>query len=747
MNKMKVCSTCQKCYDDSTTTCDFENHKILTETGRQGDCFLVEGYKIDKQIQPGSPIELYKATHLATEKYVLIRIIKANDLTAELQNEVRLAAGVNHPNLARVFEFGCLEDGDFYVVLEDLEGGNLKESLEKSTTFSERQAIKITRQIAEGLEQLHNAGVLHRNISPANICFTNSENHNFEVKLQNYDFGGVVQNAVVKGANGIDAKTEIFRYFSSEQFADKKVDFKSDLYSLAVVFYEMLLGRTPYDSYSSQAIADYVFDESDLKELHHDLRALLAYTLRESLQQRLKLRPRSTNNLVRQLRHLELIATPTGIINQETLPSPAKANQPTYFLGDTIDEENIIDGENLITESVDYLESVKLETKHSGIQAKSSKLFELAKKYVYSNGSESKADDLQASEIITESEIETKTDDEPIKQKPEIPKVVELPANSHFEEEDFELFDSEEKKSEKLFADKESNESDENVEFEAADKIELNETENISDEVFADVEDFDEISVQETYFDEYVDSDDSEFLEEETVDELDKQQITMNSFGAYAQTNPNLLTKTYVYKNYIYTASIIAVVLFGGLFAANMFERQDDAVLSQAETTEVSTEAKIDDSVQIPSQEAEDKIQITPDDSEENSDSLDSSEENSDSSQENIVGETDETTSSGTSSEETLKNNKSVISKTDKSSPKNVKENKELTVKNPKATKENKEPAVKKETVAQKHTTERKSKQTDALKENKDTKKQKTNSKKSDEITRPRVVSDVRIHY
>lgn len=320
---MKVCSECQRCYDDSSVNCSFEDHGTLADE-RSGDCTLVEGYKIDSQIESDSPVEIFRATHLASEKSVLIRIINADNSSAELRNELQSYVNISNLNLAVIFEFGKLETEEIYIVSEDVEGQTLREFLGETNKFSELHAIKIARQIAETLEQIHNAGLLHRNLNPANIYITNSANDEFKVKLNHPDFGGIIEKKVVKDANGINAKAEIFEYFSPEQFSAKEIDFKSDLYSLAIVFYEMLLGHTPYDLLSPQASKDFIFNEDDVDCLDHDLRSLIAYTLRESLQQRLNLRPRSTNNLVRQLRHLELVATPSEFVEEELANSTEK---------------------------------------------------------------------------------------------------------------------------------------------------------------------------------------------------------------------------------------------------------------------------------------------------------------------------------------------------------------------------------------------------------------------------------------
>ncbi len=334
---MKVCSECQRCYDDSIANCSFEDHGTLTDA-RDGDCTLVEGYEINSQIESDSPVELFRATHLDSKKSVLIRIIKADNSSAELRNEMQSYANISHPNLAPIFECGELENKEVYVVSEDLEGQTLRESLNKFSKFTEFQAIKIAKQIAVGLEKLHDSGLLHRNLNPTNIYLKETKKDNFEVKLNYPDFGGIIEKRIVQDANGINAKSEIFEYYSPEQFSDKEIDFKSDLYSLAIVFYEMLLGRTPYELLSPQAIKEYIFNENDVDKLHHDLRALIAYSLRESLHQRLDIRPHSTNKMVRQLRHLELVATPSDFVVKEE----ESLNEPKW-MGKTADREKVIE--------------------------------------------------------------------------------------------------------------------------------------------------------------------------------------------------------------------------------------------------------------------------------------------------------------------------------------------------------------------------------------------------------------------
>ncbi len=299
---MNICSICLKCFDDSNAICDVEGHGSLTRA-RNGSCLIVEGYRIDSLFESASPVELFKATHLASKKSVLISFVARDAPLSKLESELRAVIGMSHPNLARVSEFGKIDKNELFVVQEVPSGRSLLDELSERAHFDEKQAIEIARQVAEALDDLHSRGLIHGAVSPSNIFITTSETGDRSVKLCNYDFGGMARKGDSAKA-GIDS----IRYYSPEHFEDGDIDFRSDIYSLAAVFYHLLLGRPTVDAPSAESISAFVFDQSDVWDLHIDLRALIAHTLRQSFQRRLELRPRKTGNLVGQLRQLEFIA-------------------------------------------------------------------------------------------------------------------------------------------------------------------------------------------------------------------------------------------------------------------------------------------------------------------------------------------------------------------------------------------------------------------------------------------------------
>lgn len=554
---MKVCSVCRKCYNDLATVCTEDNGSLIQV--RDGDCLSVEGYRIDFRVESDSSDELYRATHLDSEKSVLIRFIKTGDADGALQKELEAVAAINHPNLARVYEFGENSDNEFYAVLEDVGEQSLRDYLEINSPLKERHAIKIARQIAEGLEELHSKNIIHRGVSPANIYFTNSKTNNFEVKLQNYDFGAAVQNKVVKSANGIDAKTEIFRYYSPEQLSGEKIDLKSDIYSLAVVFYEMLLGRSPYNAINPQAIVSYIFEEDDVMKLHFDLRALIGYTLRQSLQHRLHLRPPTTNNLARQYRHLELVATPPEAGLQKTKnkkPKPIKnisgyrANNPEPAEKQIVEEVKIfepkIEEEEIFKPEIvepDIAEAVVLQTNQTEFEV------------------------LPATSI---SEIS------PVKNDLELTETFEEPIQTETKEINVEKFSDEEIENEVTEFSETADQKIETDDVNFIEDTDFDEAENPSEDIHITNRDVVEEIENVDFLTEAVEFAEPEFIEES----VGKKSPTlngyeMNSFDAYSKP-----ASFGINKIHIYTAGVLGLIILGIVLAVGISNLNNNETIS-----------------------------------------------------------------------------------------------------------------------------------------------------------------------
>jgi len=213
-------------------------------------------YRIVQRLGIGGMGEVFKVEHTFLGSIRVVKIIRAqisssSDAHERFLREARLATKVQHPNVATLHDFSALPDGSHYMVWEFIEGENLAQVLRRRGTLAPRHAVRIARQALAGLEAIHRAGIVHRDISPENLMITHAADGSEFVKI--IDLG------VAKAAES-DAMTQTgmfvgkFRYASPDHLgflpAGERIDGRADLYSLGIVLFEMLTGRAPFEATS-----------------------------------------------------------------------------------------------------------------------------------------------------------------------------------------------------------------------------------------------------------------------------------------------------------------------------------------------------------------------------------------------------------------------------------------------------------------------------------------------------------------
>jgi serine/threonine protein kinase len=329
-NKMKICSVCQRCYEDAALDCQ-GNHGSLN-AARPGTREMIADYRLDFLLERDAAGETYQATRDGFDQPFIVKIISPNssggaEQREKIQSETRAAANINHLNIARVYESGSIGDGEFYTVSESISGQTLRECLRKVGAFPEAEAVMIARHAAEALAAAHSIGVIHRAVSPANIILA-KDGEKLAVRLQNFDFGGVEQQIVVAGLSDANPPIDALRYLSPEQCAGQTADARADVYSLAVVLYEMLCGRSPFAAPTSAVIADRRVNEQPLDQLNFDTRALVKHILLQSLQKRPKARPQTAGLFARQLRHIEQLLGLSPATQEVSQSAPVSESAP-----------------------------------------------------------------------------------------------------------------------------------------------------------------------------------------------------------------------------------------------------------------------------------------------------------------------------------------------------------------------------------------------------------------------------------
>jgi serine/threonine-protein kinase len=203
---------------------------------------VVAGYRLDALIARGGMGVVYRATHLALERPVALKVIArqfADDegFRRRFLRESQLAARLDHPNVVPVFD-AREEDGELIVAMRLIEGGDLKKRIDSSGPLPPAEAISLLGQVAAALDAAHAAGIVHRDVKPHNILLEGD-------RAYLTDFG----LAKALGDSGVLSGTSVVgtaEYMSPEQWRGAKVGPAADVYSLGCVLYEAVTGVVPY---------------------------------------------------------------------------------------------------------------------------------------------------------------------------------------------------------------------------------------------------------------------------------------------------------------------------------------------------------------------------------------------------------------------------------------------------------------------------------------------------------------------
>ncbi len=201
-------------------------------------------YQVTHLIARGGMAMVYRAEDTLLSRAVALKILypelSQDPLFVErFRREAQAAANLSHPNIVPVFDWG--EDGGaYFIVMELVDGTSLAEMLRGGATLTAARSAQIVAQVAAALGYAHRSGVVHRDVKPGNILITRDG----QVKVTDFGIAQAVSSEDHLAEAGSVMGTAT--YFSPEQAEGAAVDGRSDVYSLGVVLYEMLVGRPPF---------------------------------------------------------------------------------------------------------------------------------------------------------------------------------------------------------------------------------------------------------------------------------------------------------------------------------------------------------------------------------------------------------------------------------------------------------------------------------------------------------------------
>jgi len=314
---MKECPKCELCFNDEIAACPHDG--TATRLSLPGSQTIAERYLLESRLGRGAMGQVYlaKDKKFATKKLAVktVRqdILSSDDLQegeaiARFEREAQAAASIQHPNTVSVSDFGETADGIFYLVMEYVEGETLHKLLRREGTLPVKRAVRLLRQIADGVGAAHKLNILHRDLKPANIFIMQAgDSGDGFVKVGDFGLAKIVNQTVTDisssatpSSRGIIGTPE---FMSPEQMQPELgVDKRADLYALGTIAYLMLGGKTPFTGDMMQLIMQKVMHKPPpLSTLRTDIPAEVDRVIMSALEIDPANRPASVSDWIKQL--------------------------------------------------------------------------------------------------------------------------------------------------------------------------------------------------------------------------------------------------------------------------------------------------------------------------------------------------------------------------------------------------------------------------------------------------------------
>ena len=232
---------------------------VLTETLQvpvkeltAGGATFARRYQIIEDLGKGGMGRVYKVFDTEVQEKMALKLLRpdiaADERTIErFRNELRLARGISHRNVCRMYDLGR-EEGTYYITMEYISGEDLKSLIHRIGALPVGKAVSVAVQVCEGLSEAHRLGIVHRDLKPSNVMIDKEGNARI------MDFG-IARSLAAKGITGAGVMIGTPEYMSPEQVDGKEADQRADIYALGIILFEMLTGHLPFEGDTPLSVA------------------------------------------------------------------------------------------------------------------------------------------------------------------------------------------------------------------------------------------------------------------------------------------------------------------------------------------------------------------------------------------------------------------------------------------------------------------------------------------------------------
>ncbi|MGE5182830.1 MAG: serine/threonine-protein kinase, partial [Acidobacteriota bacterium] len=249
MPDRKLCVVCSRVFLGDMTTCSDDGAPLVTQASDVPEGRVLGNYRLLRQLGEGGVGAVYEAEHVVLGRKRAIKVLHPDAVTDELVvrffNEARAVNEIRHPNIIDIEDFVTTEHGEHFLVMELLEGEELRSVLHREIRLAPARVVAIGEQIASALAAVHGVGIIHRDLKPENIFLTKDADGRELAKLLDFGIAKFVNEAQGVTRDGMTVGTP--DYMSPEQImGSADVGSGTDLYALGMVMYEALTGAPAF---------------------------------------------------------------------------------------------------------------------------------------------------------------------------------------------------------------------------------------------------------------------------------------------------------------------------------------------------------------------------------------------------------------------------------------------------------------------------------------------------------------------
>ena len=210
-----------------------------------------ERFVVERQLGRGGMGSVYLARHDVLDRPFAVKVIRAELLSdpsvkRRFRREARMASRLSHPSITTVFDFGYLEDGAPYLVMEYAAGPTVADILDQKGPFELSRGLQILVSAADALRAAHQSGIIHRDLKPQNMILTRGPTGEDLLKIVDFGLAKLINARTVSMSTKSNEQFGTPSYMAPEQCLDGDVDYRSDIYALGIVAYELFVGKPPF---------------------------------------------------------------------------------------------------------------------------------------------------------------------------------------------------------------------------------------------------------------------------------------------------------------------------------------------------------------------------------------------------------------------------------------------------------------------------------------------------------------------